>query len=92
MKPGPVRDRLVGFLANWLDRLEACITTAQAEDLINPDEDPAQLAFEIEAALFLANTQYAVTHTAEPVQHARRAIDQRLATASTLGTGSMAGP
>lgn len=83
MQPGPVRDRLVRFLGDWLSRLESTIVEAQAEGAIHPDEDPGQLAFEIEAALFLANAQYVVTRTAEPIEHARRAIDRRLAGAAT---------
>jgi AcrR family transcriptional regulator len=82
MQPGPVRDRLVGFLTDWLGRLEAVIRDAQAEGAIDPAEDPAQLAFEIEAALFLANAQYVVARSTMPIQHARSAIDRRLASAA----------
>jgi hypothetical protein len=81
MQPGAVRDRLVLFLADWLGRLESTVRDAQAEGAIDPEEDASQLAFEVEAALFLANAQYVVTRTAEPIEHARRAIDRRLATA-----------
>jgi AcrR family transcriptional regulator len=78
MQPGPVRDRLVAFLADWLERLEAAVRDAQAEGTIDASEEPAQLAFEIEAALFLANTQYVVARNGTPIQHARRAIRRRL--------------
>jgi hypothetical protein len=78
MQPGPVRDRLVVFLGDWMGRLESAIRDAQAEGGVDPDEDPGQLAFEIEAALFLANAQYIVVRTDEPIQRARRAIDRRL--------------
>ena len=83
MQPGAVRDRLVLFLADWLGRLESTVRDAQAEGAIDPQEDAGQLAFEVEAALFLANAQYVVTRTAEPIERARRAIDRRLATAVT---------
>ena len=83
MQPGAVRDRLVGFLADWLNRLETAVRDAQADGAIDPAEDPAQIAFEIEAALLLANAQYVVTRTPEPVQRARRAIEWRLAAAGT---------
>jgi len=81
MQPGPVRDRLVLFLGDWLGRLESTIWEAQADGTINEAEDAGQLAFEIEAALFLANAQYIVTRTSQPIEHARRAIDRRLASA-----------
>ena len=82
MQPGPVRDRLVAFLADWLDRLETAVRDAQAEGAIDPAEDPAQIAFEVEAALLLANAQYVVTRTPEPIERARRAVDRRLPAAA----------
>ena len=51
---------------------------AQAEGALAPDEDAAQIAFEIEAALFLANAQFVVARTSEPIDRARRAIERRL--------------
>ena len=80
-QPGAVRDRLVRFLADWLGRLETAVRDAQADGAIDPNEDPAQISFEIEAALLLANAQYIVSRTTEPIERARRAIDRRLAAA-----------
>jgi AcrR family transcriptional regulator len=78
MRPGPVRDRLVAFLGDWLGRLEAAIRDAQADGALGAGEDPAQLAFEIEAALLLANAQFVVARTPEPIERARRAIARRI--------------
>ena len=78
MQPGPVRDRLVGFLGDWLGRLESAVRDAQAEGAIDASEDPGQLAFEVEAALLLANAQYVVARSRQPIERARRAIDRRL--------------
>lgn len=78
MRPGPVRDRLVAFLGDWMGRLEAAIAGAQAEDALDAGEDPGQLAFEIEAALLLANAQFVVARTPEPIERARRAIARRI--------------
>ena len=82
MQPGPVRDRLVAFLGDWLGRIETAVRDAQAEGSIDPSEDAAQLTFEIEAALFLANAQYIVMRTSEPIERARRAISRRLDSAA----------
>jgi len=82
MRPGAVRDRLVGFLGDWLGRLEAAIGDAQADGAIDPAEDVRQLAFEVEAALLLANAQFVVVRTSEPLERARRAIGRRLAAAA----------
>jgi AcrR family transcriptional regulator len=78
MRPGPVRDRLVAFLGDWLGQLEAAVREAQAEGALDPDEDPAQVTFEIEAALLLSNAQYVVTRDPEAIERARRAIERRL--------------
>lgn len=91
MSPGPVRDRLLVFLSDWFGRLEGAVREAQAEGAIATTHDPAQVAFEVEAALFLANAQYAVAHVPEPIQRARRAIDRLLATITT-GRSDMPGP
>src|SRR4051794_18775791 len=50
MQPGPVRDRLVAFLADWLERLEARVRGAQAEGRIYASEKAAQVAFGVEGA------------------------------------------
>jgi AcrR family transcriptional regulator len=78
MHPGPVRDRLVSWLGEWLGQLETAIRDAQTEGTIDASEDPAQLAFEIGAALLLANAQFVVARTPEPIQRARLAIERRL--------------
>jgi AcrR family transcriptional regulator len=82
MQPGPVRDRLVEFLGDWLRQLETAVRDAQAEGAIDPAEDAAQLVFEIEAALLLANAQYIVARTAEPIERGRKAIERALAAAA----------
>jgi hypothetical protein len=83
MQPGPVRDRLVGVLSEWLERLEAAVRKAQAEGSIDSAEDPAQLAFEVEAALLLANTQFVVGRTREPIERVGRAVDRRIRAAAS---------
>jgi AcrR family transcriptional regulator len=83
MQPGPVRDRLVAFLGDWLGQIEAAVRDAQAEGAIDPAEDAGQLTFEIEAALLLANAQYIVMRSPEPLERARRAIDRRVRAAAT---------
>src|SRR6476659_3222572 len=71
MQPGPVRDRLVA--------LADTVREGQAKGELDPNEYPDQLAFEMEAAFFLANNQFVVKHSPEPLERARRTIEQRLA-------------
>ena len=80
-QPGAVRDRLVRFLGDWLGELDAAIRAAQAEGSLDPSEDPADLTFEIEAALFLANAQFVVIRHRQSRDQASApdAIGRRLA-------------
>jgi AcrR family transcriptional regulator len=78
MRPGPVRDRLIAFLGDWLGRLAGAVRDAQAEGAIDAAEDPEQLVFEIEAMLLYANAQHVVSGGEEPIERARRAIARRL--------------
>jgi AcrR family transcriptional regulator len=82
MQPGPVRDRLVDFLNDWLGLLETAVRDAQAEGAIDPAADAGQLVFEIEAALLLANAQYVVARTPEPIERGRKAIERALGAAA----------
>jgi AcrR family transcriptional regulator len=81
MQPGPVRDRMVAFMGDWLVLVEATIREAQEQGDIRPEEDPGQLTFELEALLFLANAVYILDHLPISVERARTAIDRRLAVA-----------
>jgi AcrR family transcriptional regulator len=78
MQPGPVRNRLLVFMEDWLGRLESAIKEAQRDGDIRRSEDAKQLAFELESALLLANTQFAVAQASEPIKRGRRAIERRL--------------
>jgi AcrR family transcriptional regulator len=78
MQPGAVRDRLLAFLQDWLGRLESAVKQAQREGDIDRGEDAKQLAFELESALLLANTQFAVVQGPQPIKRARRAIGRRI--------------
>ncbi|HVM57427.1 MAG TPA: TetR family transcriptional regulator [Gaiellaceae bacterium] len=80
--PGPVRDRAIACSMEWLQQLETAVRDAQAEDAIDPAEDPQQLAFEVDAYLLLANAQFVAVQGAAPMERARRAIDRRLAEAA----------
>jgi Transcriptional regulator len=83
--PRPPR-RLPG---RWLAMLETAVRDAQADGAIDPADDAAQLAFEVEAALLLANTQFVASRTQEPIERARRSIERRLgASASSLRDGA----
>jgi AcrR family transcriptional regulator len=79
--PGPVRDLAVQAAGDWLDLLEAAARDAQAEGALAAEEDAAQLAFEIDGYLLMANAHFVVVQEPGPLNRARRATDRRLAAA-----------
>jgi AcrR family transcriptional regulator len=86
-RPGPLRDRAVQIMRGWLELLETTVAQAQAEGTIAAAEDPKQLAFELEAAMFLANVLFVATREPDALARARLSIARRLATAAA-GSGS----
>jgi AcrR family transcriptional regulator len=80
--PGPVRDLAIQLTEEWARQLETAVRAAQAEGAIDPSEDAAQLTFELDAYLLLANAQFVVSQEAAPIERARRAIDRRLTAAA----------
>jgi len=81
-RSGPVRDRAIEIQDGWLAGLEAAVREAQDEGAIDPDEDAAQLVFELDAYLLLANMQFVARQEPAPMERARRAVARRLAQAA----------
>ena len=76
--PGPVRDLAMQLTDDWRRQLEQAVRDAQAEGAVDPSEDAAQLAFELNAYLLLANAQFVAGQDSTPIERARRAIVHRL--------------
>src|SRR5688572_2457965 len=55
---GPVKEQVAAFLANWLGTLEGLAASAQHDGDLDASEDPAQLAFEFDAYLLMANMAF----------------------------------
>jgi AcrR family transcriptional regulator len=85
-RPGAVRDLAVQFSDDWLRQLEKAARDALAEGAIDPSEDAAQLAFELDAYLLLANAQFVVSQESAPIERARRALEHRLTTAAPVSS------
>jgi AcrR family transcriptional regulator len=81
-RPGLVRDRAIEVLDDWVVMLETAVREAQAEGAIDPGEDPAQLVFELDAYLLLANAQFVIDHDRSALDRARLALDRRLSAAA----------
>jgi hypothetical protein len=80
-RPGRVRDEAMTIVNGWLGLLQAEVVAAQEADEIDPSLDAAQLTFELDAYLFLANTQFVASGDEAALQRARRAVDSRVAAA-----------
>jgi AcrR family transcriptional regulator len=80
--PGPVKDRIVLVQRGWLALLEQLISDAQARGGLRPDEDPAQLAFELNAYLLMGNTSFVLHDDPAYLRQARTAINRRIELAS----------
>jgi AcrR family transcriptional regulator len=80
--PSPVRDAAVAATGDFYDRLAEAAAAARDEGTIAADTDPEQLAFDVDAFLFLGNAQYAITGETEPLDRARASVEARLAAAA----------
>ena len=78
---GPVRDRITQVSLEWIELLERAVTEAQDEGFLKPDLEPAQLAFEMNAVLHLANSMFVLLDSAGVIERARRCIASQLAAA-----------
>ena len=76
---GRVRDRIAEFMLGWIEKLRELIVAAQQEGAISPDEDAVQLAYELEAAMMLANNLFVLTNDPATLERGRRAIRRLLA-------------
>ncbi len=79
-RAGPVRDAIATQQREWLAVLERLAREAIELGELNPDTDPAQLAFELKALLVAANTSFILLDDAAAFARARQAIDERLQT------------
>lgn len=80
--PGPVRDRAVQLIDDWLELLASAVRDAQAEGAIDPSEDPDQLAFELEGFMLVGNAQFVITKESRPIERTRTALRRRIAAAA----------
>jgi AcrR family transcriptional regulator len=77
-RPGPVRDLAISVVNSWQQEILLAIQDAQAEGAIDAAEDAEQLTFELDAYLLLGNAGFVITHTPDPIERARRAVERRL--------------
>lgn len=77
-RPGPVRDAIAATMDAWVGALERAIRGAQDEGHLDRNVDPSQLAFELNSLFFGANFASQLHGDGKALEHATRAIDERL--------------
>jgi AcrR family transcriptional regulator len=76
--PGPVREKLVAAMDAWLQLIERRVHEAQEAGELDPAEDPALLAFELDAFLKMGNSLLLLHGDHGGLDRARAAIHARL--------------
>jgi AcrR family transcriptional regulator len=76
-RPGPVRDAILDEFAAWSKLVADCVRAAQREGHIDPDAEPEQIAFELDAIGTAANLRLQIAET-DGYERAQRAIHARL--------------
>jgi AcrR family transcriptional regulator len=77
-RPGAVRDLVRRLMDDWIGALEKAIRMARDEGHIDPNVDPPQLAFELNALFFGANFSFYLRSDEQAIERAERAIRARL--------------
>lgn len=78
---GALHDEVAADHTGWFGLLEDLAGTARRRGEVAPDTDPAQLAFELYAAMELANYLATLHREPEVIQRGRRAIQTAIAAA-----------
>ena len=84
-RPGAVRDKIAELTKAWMLALQEEIRIAKSHNEVNDSVDPAQLAFEFHAYVQEANWAFKLFNDQSAFPLARRAIAQRILTASGNG-------
>lgn len=77
-RPGPVRDAIAAQQRDWLELLERLARKAMAVGELDPRDDPAQLAFELNAVLVSASTSFVLQGDPAVFDRARAAVRRRV--------------
>jgi AcrR family transcriptional regulator len=77
-RPGPVRDHALAIVGAWMASLQTEVAAAQQAGELDDSVEAAQLAFELNAFLLLANAQFVAGGGPVVLERARRAITSRL--------------
>lgn len=78
MREGRVKDRIAELQRGWVARAEGLVREAQASGEPPAGDDPAQVAFELDAYGMMGNVGFVLHDDSAYLDHARAAIHHRL--------------
>jgi AcrR family transcriptional regulator len=78
MREGRVKERIAELQRGWIARVEGLVRDAQAAGELPAGDDPAQIAFELDAYGMMGNVGYILHDDSTYLDRARAAIDRRL--------------
>src|SRR3954447_17645314 len=82
---GPVRDDAMAFSERWLALLAGEVAAAQGAGELDPDADPAQVAFDLHSFMVLGNMQFVAGAGPAALERVRSAVETRLAALAPRG-------
>ena len=84
---GPIHDQVVADQRGWLDLLEGEIETAKRQGQLDPGTDARQVAFELSAAIEMANYYATLNRDPSITDRGRTAVKTTLAAAAPPDPG-----
>ena len=82
-RPGPVLDAVTEWIEGWIGSFAELVRAAQEQGAIDRDQDPDQLAWELDAFMLMGNMAWVTNKDPLALQRARTAFRSRLALART---------
>jgi len=79
MQEGPVKERVAAIQRAWSANVTQLVSEAQAAGALPADDDPAQVAFELDSYGLMGNVGFVLHDDPGYLRHARAAVKRRLA-------------
>jgi AcrR family transcriptional regulator len=86
--PGTVQDRVMELSRNWMLLLEELVDDARARGLTSEAEDTKQIAYELDAALLMANWTFVLYDDPKALERAMVMVRDRIARLRATAPGS----
>lgn len=87
-RPGPVKQRIAAFQSGFVALLRQFAATAIEQHQLPADEDPAQLAFELNGIILAADVSFVLNDNPQALGVARRVVHRRLGVSDAQGVRS----